>query len=46
VKIPPRWYPWLILAALLAFFALGLALGFRPEHDGSGHSVLELTPCF
>jgi hypothetical protein len=36
----------LILAALLIFFALGLALGFRPEHGGSGRSVPELTLCF
>jgi hypothetical protein len=43
VRIPPRWFPWLILAALLIFFALGLALGFRPDHGASGDSVLEPT---
>lgn len=36
MKMHPRFFPILILAAFAAFFLLGLALGFLPEHGGGG----------
>jgi hypothetical protein len=36
MKISPRFFPWIILAAFVLFVLLGLLLGFRPEHDGGG----------
>ncbi|KAF0106743.1 MAG: hypothetical protein FD146_2335 [Anaerolineaceae bacterium] len=36
MKIHPRHYPTIILAAFVVFLLLGLLLGFSPERGGEG----------
>jgi len=41
MKIDKYQFPVIIIAALVIFTILGLALGFRPEHGGgSEHNLL------
>ena len=37
MKIHPRYYPAIIIAAYVVFLLLGILLGFVPEHGGEGH---------
>ena len=37
MKINPRHYPYIIIAAYVIFLLLGILLGFGPERNGSGH---------
>lgn len=37
MKINPRYYPQIIIAAYLIFLLIGLLLGFGPERGGTGH---------
>lgn len=39
MKINPRYYPYIIIAAYVIFLLLGILLGFGPERDG-GHGLL------
>ena len=42
MKINPRYYPYIILAAYAIFLLLGILLGFGPERGGEGgeHGLL------
>ncbi|MFZ5857111.1 MAG: hypothetical protein ACOYZ6_09780 [Chloroflexota bacterium] len=44
MKINPRYYPYIILAAYMVFLLLGILLGFGPERGGEdgGHGLLLL----
>lgn len=35
MKIQPRFYPFILIAAYLLFLLLGFLLGFLPERGGS-----------
>ena len=37
MKINPRHYPAIIIAAYVIFLLLGILLGFGPERGGEGH---------
>ncbi len=37
MKINPRYFPAIILTVFALFVVLGLLLGFRPQHGGSGN---------
>lgn len=37
MKINPRYYPAIIIAAYAIFLLLGILLGFGPERGGEGH---------
>jgi hypothetical protein len=37
MKINPRYYPAIIIAAYVIFLLLGILLGFGPERGGEGH---------
>jgi hypothetical protein len=37
MKIPPRYYPAIIIATYVVFLLIGLLLGFLPERGGGGH---------
>ena len=37
MKINPRHYPVIIIAAYVIFLLLGILLGFGPERGGVGH---------
>lgn len=39
MKLNPRYYPALILAAFFIFLLLGLLLGFWPERGGGEHGI-------
>jgi hypothetical protein len=41
MKINPRYYPAIIIAAYVLFLLLGILLGFGPERGG-GHGLLLL----
>ncbi len=45
MKINPRYYPVIIIAAFMTFLLIGFALGFRPRHNEGGHSLLLLLSC-
>ncbi len=42
MKINPRYYPVIIIAAFVVFLLIGFLLGFRPRHNEGGHSLLLL----
>ena len=48
MKINPRYYPAIIIAAYVIFLLLGILLGFGPERggEGSGHGLLLLMETF
>ncbi len=37
MKINPRYYPLIIIAAYVIFLLLGVLLGFGPERGGESH---------
>ena len=37
MKINPRYYPAIIIAAYVIFLLLGILLGFGPERGGEAH---------
>ena len=37
MKINPRYYPAIIIAAYVIFLLLGILLGFGPERGGESH---------
>ena len=37
MKINPRYYPYIIIAAYAIFLLLGILLGFGPVRGGEGH---------
>lgn len=37
MKINPRYYPVIIIAAYVIFLLLGILIGFGPERGGEGH---------
>lgn len=37
MKIHPRYYPTIIIAAYVIFLLIGILLGFGPERGGGGH---------
>lgn len=37
MKIHPRYYPAIIIAAYAVFLLIGFLLGFLPERGGEGH---------
>lgn len=37
MKIHPRYYPAIIIAAYVVFLLIGFLLGFLPERGGEGH---------
>lgn len=37
MKIPPRYYPYIIITLYLVFLLIGILLGFGPERIGGGH---------
>jgi hypothetical protein len=44
MKIQPRYYPIIIIAAYVIFLLIGILLGFGPERggEGGGHGLLFL----
>lgn len=38
MKIHPRYYPAIIIAAYVIFLLIGILLGFGPERGGEGHA--------
>jgi hypothetical protein len=47
MKINPRYYPIIIIAAYVLFLLLGILLGFGPERggEGRGNSALIQLAC-
>jgi hypothetical protein len=47
MKIQPRYYPLIIVAAYLFFVIIGFLLGFLPEREAGGHgrSALQFFAC-
>ena len=45
MKIKPDQYPIIIIAALVLFTMLGLALGFRPSHNSGEHGLIQTLIC-
>lgn len=44
MKIHPRYYPAIIIAAYVIFLLIGLLLGFGPDSRGGGHGRGALLP--
>jgi hypothetical protein len=47
MKIHPRYYPAIIIAAYVIFLLIGIMLGFGPERGGEGHgrsALMQLIP--
>lgn len=44
MKIHPRHYPVIIIAAYVIFLLIGLLLGFGPDSRGEGHGRGALSP--
>ena len=42
MKINPDYYPVIIIAALVLFSILGLALGFLPSHNNGEQNLIPL----
>ena len=45
MKINPRCYPYIILAAYAIFLLLGILLGFGPERGGEHGLLLAMEAC-
>jgi hypothetical protein len=45
MKINPRYYPYIILAAYVIFLLLGILLGFGPERGGEHGFLLLRQVC-
>ncbi len=48
MKIRPRYYPYIIIAAYVIFLLIGILLGFGPERgsEGGGHGLRLLLEAF
>lgn len=47
LKIKASWYPMIILGTFTFFLVLGMAIGFRPGHEGEerrGGGRLQIAP--
>lgn len=47
MRIPPRFYPLILISVFLVFMLIGFLLGFLPEQGGGGHGrgVLLQSAC-
>lgn len=45
MKIHPRYYPAIIIAAYVIFLLIGILLGFGPKEGGEGHGRGAFLPC-